>query len=86
LAIGVDSLAMRGYHDLLFICAKGDPLMNKKLKKTSLCKWGKDDVKKNWDELADILATSKFVCGKCLRSSRLKGTLCKPEKLAQSHG
>ncbi|MFO7714530.1 hypothetical protein [Desulfosarcina sp.] len=57
--------------------------MEKKLKKKSLCKWDKDDAKKNWDELYDLLATSKFVCGKCLRSSRLKGTLCKPEKLVQ---
>jgi hypothetical protein len=56
--------------------------MNKKLKKKSLCKWGKDDIKKNWDELADLLGSSEFVCGKCLRSSRLKGTLCKAEKLA----
>ncbi|WP_319407954.1 hypothetical protein [uncultured Desulfosarcina sp.] len=58
--------------------------MDKKLKKTSLCKWGKDDVKNNWDELYDILSRSKFVCGKCLRSSKLKGTLCKPEKLVQA--
>ena len=56
--------------------------MDKKLKKKSLCKWGKDDLKKNRDALADLLGTSKFVCSKCLRSSRLKGTLCKAEKLA----
>ena len=58
--------------------------MNKKLKKKSLCKWEKDDVKKNWDELPDLLAKSKYVCGKCLRSSKLKGTLCKPEKLGSA--
>ena len=57
--------------------------MNKKLKKKSLCKWGKEDAKKNWDDLYDLLAKSKYVCGKCLRSSRLKGTLCKAEKLVQ---
>jgi hypothetical protein len=60
--------------------------MNKKLKKKSLCKWGKDDAKKNWGELHDLLAKSKYVCGKCLRSSRLKGTLCKPEKLTPAAG
>lgn len=60
--------------------------MDKKLKKKSLCKWDKDDVKKNWNEMADLLGTSKFVCLRCLRSSKLKGTLCKPEKLAQSGG
>jgi hypothetical protein len=63
---------------------KGDTLMDKKLKKKSLCKWGKDDAKKNWGELYDLLGKSKFVCGKCLRSSKLKGTLCKPEKLLQA--
>jgi len=56
--------------------------MDKKLKKKSLCKWKKDEVKKNREGLVDLLARSKYVCGKCLRSSRLKGTLCKPEKLA----
>jgi hypothetical protein len=55
--------------------------MDKKLKKKSLCEWGKDDAKKNRDELYDLLGRSKFVCEKCLRSSRLAGTLCKPAKL-----
>ena len=58
--------------------------MDKKLKKKSLCKWGKDDAKNNWDKLYVLLAKSKFVCGKCLPSSKLKGTLCKPEKLVQA--
>ncbi len=60
--------------------------MDKKLKKKSLCKWGKDDAKNNWDELYDLLGKSKFVCEKCLRSSKLKGTLCKPEKLVRAGG
>jgi len=55
--------------------------MNKKLKKKSLCKWDKDEIKKNWDALDDLLVKSKYACRKCLRSSRLKGTLCKPVKL-----
>jgi hypothetical protein len=55
--------------------------MDKKLKRKSLCKWKKDDVKKNREDLTDLLAQSKYFCSKCLRSSRLKGTLCKPEKL-----
>jgi hypothetical protein len=57
--------------------------MDKKLKKKSLCKWGNEDVKRNPQALYDLLSKSKYVCGKCLRSSRLKGTLCKPEKLVQ---
>jgi len=57
--------------------------MDKRLKKKSLCKWGKNEVKKNWDELYGLLATSKYVCQKCLRSSRLKNTLCKPVKLVR---
>jgi hypothetical protein len=56
-------------------------VMDKKLKKKSLCKWGKDDIKKNWDDLHDLLGKPKYVCGKCLRSSKLKGTLCKGEKM-----
>ena len=58
--------------------------MDKNMKKKSLCKWGKDEVKKNWNEFYDLMGKSKFVCGKCLRSSKLKGTLCKPEKLIQA--
>ena len=54
--------------------------MDKKLKKTSLCKWKKEDLEVNWQELHELLGKSKFVCARCLRSSRLKGTLCKPEK------
>jgi hypothetical protein len=56
--------------------------MNKKMKKKSLCKWDKDDVKKNRDELYELIGRSKFVCEKCLRSSKLEDTLCKPAKLA----
>ncbi len=57
--------------------------MDKKLKKKSLCKWSKEDAKKSWSEMHDLLGSAKFVCERCLRSSRLKGTLCKPEKLMQ---
>ncbi len=35
--------------------------MDKKLKKKSLCKWGKDDAKNNWDELYDPVGQVK-VC------------------------
>jgi hypothetical protein len=57
--------------------------MEKRLKKKSLCNWSRSDVKKNWEGLQDILGTSKYVCKKCLRSSRLKGTLCKPKELSK---
>ena len=55
--------------------------MDKKMKKKSLCKWDKDDVKKNWAEMADLVGKSKFLCGNCLRSAKLKGNLCKPTKI-----
>ncbi|MFH1984335.1 MAG: hypothetical protein ABIL58_21035 [Pseudomonadota bacterium] len=55
--------------------------MDKKLTNKSLCKWDKEDVKKNWDDLTELLGKSKYVCARCLRSSRLKGTLCKAQKL-----
>jgi hypothetical protein len=55
--------------------------MNKKMKKKSLCKWDKSDVKDNWSEMFDVVGKSKFMCERCLRSARLKGNLCKPEKL-----
>lgn len=58
--------------------------MEKKLKKKSFCKWSREDVKSNWDELYDLMGKSKFVCEKCLRSAKLKGNLCKPEKLVKS--
>ena len=57
--------------------------MEKKLKKKSFCKWSREDVKSNWDELYDLMGKSKFVCEKCLRSAKLKGNLCKPEKLVK---
>lgn len=57
--------------------------MDKKLKKKSLCKWSRADAQKNWSEMHDLLGSSKFVCERCLRSSRLKGTLCKPEKMVK---
>lgn len=60
--------------------------MDKKMKRKSLCKWKKEDVKKNGEELIDLLSHSKYLCQKCLRSSRLKGTLCKPEKLDRMAG
>lgn len=55
--------------------------MDEKLKKTSLCKWRKDEVKANLKNLYDLVGNPEFICTKCLRSSRLEGTLCKAEKL-----
>ncbi|BBO86096.1 hypothetical protein [Desulfosarcina ovata] len=57
--------------------------MDKKLKKKSLCKWDKSDAQESWAEFSGLVGKSKFVCGKCLRSAKLKGMLCKPEKLAK---
>lgn len=57
--------------------------MDDKLKKKSFCKWDKDDLKNNWNEMGKLVGKSKYICEKCLRSSRLKGNLCKPEKLVK---
>lgn len=58
--------------------------MEKKLMKKSLCKWGKDDLKNNFDQMYDVVGKPKFICGKCARASRRKGTVCKPESLKKS--
>ena len=58
--------------------------MDNKLKKKSFCKWDKDDLKKNWNEMAELVGNAKYICEKCLRTSNLKGNLCKPEKLVKS--
>jgi len=55
--------------------------MEKKLKKTSFCKWSKEDLKNSFDEMYGIVGKPKYLCSRCARASRLKGTLCKPEKL-----
>ncbi len=55
--------------------------MDKKMKKKSLCKWTREDLKENWPEMFTLVGKPKFICERCLRSARLKGNLCKPEKL-----
>ena len=60
--------------------------MDKKLKSKSLCKWKREEVNKNSAELVAFLSHSKYFCERCLRSSRLRGTLCKPEKLDRMAG
>ena len=57
--------------------------MANNLKKKSLCKWDKDDVKANWDDMYSLVGKSKFICERCLRSASAKGMLCKPEKLSK---
>jgi hypothetical protein len=55
--------------------------MKKKLQKKPLCEWPKATFKKNFEEMADIVAAPKYMCTSCARASRLKTTLCKPKKL-----
>ncbi len=57
--------------------------MDKKLKKKSFCKWGKDDLKKNLDAIYSLVANPKYICEKCARVSKLKANLCKPYKFAK---
>jgi hypothetical protein len=58
--------------------------MDKKLKKKSMCKWSKEELRKNFDEMYDIVGKPKYICGRCARATRLKGTVCKPEKLKKT--
>jgi hypothetical protein len=52
--------------------------MGKTLKPGSLCKLGKGDVKKHFDELVEITKKSRYLCAKCARSAGDRRRLCKP--------
>jgi len=52
--------------------------MDDKLKKKSFCKWGKDDIKANIDQIHELTAKPKYVCQNCARVARRKANLCKP--------
>jgi len=47
----------------------------------TLCKWDKDDIKKNLKELKKLVSDPRYVCLKCGRAAAREGCLCKPEEL-----
>jgi len=50
-----------------------------KIKK--MCKWGKVDVEKRFDEFTKMVERPKYACTKCGRVARAKKTVCKPKAL-----
>ena len=54
--------------------------MDKKLQKKSLCKWSKEEIKANIENIRELTAAPKYVRQKCARVSRLKANVCKPHK------
>ena len=47
-------------------------------KKKKLCKWDKDKIEKDFDELAKIVSPAKFLCKKCGRVANSEDWLHKP--------
>ena len=45
-----------------------------------ICKWDKEEIKDNLDELKRIVAKPKFICRKCGRAAKDDDYLCKPER------
>jgi hypothetical protein len=52
--------------------------MDKKLKKSSLCKWSKADILDNLEDLIVLVGQPNYVCRKCTRVANDKINLCKP--------
>jgi hypothetical protein len=50
-------------------------------KKETLCKWDKDQIKKDWDELVAIVQSPTHICKRCCRAVSDKDRVCKPEKI-----
>ena len=54
--------------------AKGGATMADK----ELCKWKKDRIKEEIDQLRDLVREPTWLCRKCARCARDKKLLCKP--------
>jgi hypothetical protein len=50
-------------------------------KKKPLCKWDKDDIKDNLDELKELVAPARYICRKCGRAAKDDSHVCKPDKI-----
>ena len=57
--------------------------MDNKLKKKSLCKWGKENIKKNMADVIDLTVQPKYVCQKCARGARRKTNVCDPYQVTK---
>lgn len=53
--------------------------MGKKVKQ--ICKWDKEDIKENLEELKKVVASARYICKKCGRAARDDEHLCKPDKI-----
>jgi hypothetical protein len=49
-----------------------------------LCDWSKDELRKHFEQLCQIVAEPRFVCKKCGRAANRKKWLCDGEKLSPS--
>jgi len=49
-----------------------------KLKKSSICKWGKKGIASNLDTLVTLVNKPKYLCENCGRSANGKKNLCEP--------
>jgi len=54
--------------------------MEKKIETKSLCKWEKEEIKKNIRTIYTLTADPRYVCQKCARVANLKANVCKPHK------
>jgi hypothetical protein len=50
-------------------------------KKETLCKWDKDTIKENWDQLIKLVREPEYVCKRCGRAVNDKDRVCKGEKI-----
>jgi hypothetical protein len=49
-----------------------------------ICEWSKDELRKHFESLCEIVADPRFVCKKCGRAANRKKWLCDSKKLAPS--
>lgn len=54
--------------------------MGKDLQSKSLCKWGKEEIIENIEQIYELTADPKYVCEKCARVARTKSNVCKPHR------
>jgi hypothetical protein len=54
-------------------------MMAKKSK--TLCKWDRDEIEKDLEELRKIVFDPRFVCRRCGRAVAKKKSVCKPISL-----
>lgn len=50
-------------------------------KEKNMCKWKKDEIKKDFEDYVKIVKEPAYVCCKCGRVADKKKLLCKAEKI-----